>query len=98
MDSTNLPKVAEPHRHDTSKSDDAQTIPEEYADRVKKGRNGIYCITGEDSTAVSSSPLLENLRKKSSEVVCMADPVDEDGVHQLTEFNDKKLRSTINEG
>merc|ERR1712188_131322 len=47
---------------------------------------------------VSSSPFLENLRKKGLEVLYMVDPVDEYAVQQLKEFEGKKLKSTTKEG
>merc|ERR1712056_18902 len=63
-DSTNRTKVAELLRWHTSKSGDEQISFKEYIDRMKEGQNDIYYITGESIAAVSSSPFLENLRKK----------------------------------
>merc|ERR1712038_1954802 len=65
---------------------------------MKEGQNGIFYITGESVAAVSSSPFLENLRKKGLEVLYMVDPIDEYGVQQLKEFGGKKLKSTTKEG
>merc|ERR1711945_1849 len=70
----------------------------EYVDRMKEGQNDIYYITGESIAVVSSSPFLENLRKKGLEVLYMVDPVDEYAVQQLKEFDGKKLKSTTKEG
>merc|ERR1712147_47461 len=70
----------------------------EYVDRMKEGQNDIYYITGESVAQVSSSPFLENLRKKGLEVLYMVDPVDEYAVQQLKEFEGKKLKSTTKEG
>merc|ERR1712224_478819 len=64
----------------------------------KEGQNDIYYITGESIAQVSSSPFLEQLRKKGLEVLYMVDPVDEYAVQQLKEFDGKKLKSTTKEG
>merc|ERR1719301_325402 len=65
---------------------------------MKEGQNDIYYITGESIAQVSSSPFLENLRKKGLEVIYMVDPIDEYAVQQLKEFDGKKLKSTTKEG
>merc|ERR1712219_76698 len=97
-DSTNRVKIAELMRYQTSKSGDELISFKEYVDRMKEGQNDIYYITGESVAAVSSSPFLENLRKKGLEVIYMVDPVDEYAVQQLKEFDGKKLKSTTKEG
>merc|ERR1719514_38259 len=70
----------------------------EYCDRMKEGQNDIYYITGESVAQVSSSPFIEQLRKKGLEVLYMVDPIDEYGVQQLKEFDGKKLKSVTKEG
>merc|ERR1712219_23244 len=97
-DSTNRNKIAELMRYNTSKSGDEQISLKEYVDRMKEGQNDIYYITGESIAQVSSSPFLENLRKKGLEVLYMVDPVDEYSVQQLKEFDGKKLKSVTKEG
>merc|ERR1711964_160160 len=97
-DSTNRTKIAELMRFHTSKSGDEQISLKEYVDRMKEGQNDIYYITGESIAQVSSSPFLEQLRKKGLEVLYMVDPVDEYAVQQLKEFDGKKLKSTTKEG
>merc|ERR1711871_896662 len=92
-DSTNRQKIAELLRYQTSKSGDESISLKEYVDRMKEGQNDIYYITGESVAQVSSSPFLENLRKKGLEVLYMVDPVDEYSVQQLKEFEGKKLKS-----
>merc|ERR1711896_84902 len=96
--STNLTKIAELMRFQTSKSGDEMISLKEYVDRMKEGQNDIYYITGESIAQVSSSPFLENLRKKGLEVLYMVDPVDEYAVQQLKEFDGKKLKSVTKEG
>ena len=56
---------------------------------MKDGQKDVFYITGESIAAVSSSPFLENLRKKGLEVLYMVDPVDEYAVQQLKEFDGK---------
>merc|ERR1712184_232616 len=97
-DSTNRTKVAELMRYQTSKSGDEMISFKEYVDRMKEGQNDIYYITGESVAGVSSSPFLENLRKKGLEVIYMVDPIDEYSVQQLKEFDGKKLKSVTKEG
>merc|ERR1712072_1571647 len=97
-DSTNRQKLAELLRYQTSKSGDESISLKEDVDRMKEGQNDIYYITGESVAQVSSSPFLENLRKKGLEVLYMVDPVDEYAVQQLKEFEGKKLKSTTKEG
>merc|ERR1712201_23905 len=97
-DSTNRAKIAELMRFHTSKSGDEQISLKEYVDRMKEGQNDIYYFTGESIAQVSSSPFLEQLRKKGLEVLYMTDPVDEYAVQQLKEFDGKKLKSTTKEG
>ena len=65
---------------------------------MKEGHNDICYVTGVSVAVVSSSPLLENLRKNGLEVLYMVDPVDEYVVQQLNEFDGKKLKSTTKEG
>ena len=97
-DSTNRAKKAELLRFNTSKSGDEQFSLKEYVDRLKEGQNDIFYITGERIAVVSSSPFLDNFRKKGLEVLYMVDPVDESTVQQLKEFDGKKLKSTTKEG
>merc|ERR1719181_1916254 len=97
-DSTNRAKLADLLRYQTSKSGDEMVSLKEYVDRMKEGQNDIYYITGESVAQVSSSPFIENLRKKGYEVLYMVDPVDEYAVQQLKEFDGKKLKSVTKEG
>merc|ERR1712010_292526 len=96
-DSANRAKIADLLRFQTSKSGDESISLTEYCDRMKEGQADIYYITGESVAAVSSSPFLENLRKKGLEVLYMVDPIDEYCVQQLKEYDGKKLKSVTKE-
>merc|ERR1711907_436505 len=97
-DQTNRKKISDLLRFHTSKSGEDMISFKDYIARMKEGQNDIYYITGESIAQVSSSPFLENLRKKGLEVLYMVDPVDEYSVQQLKEFDGKKLKSTTKEG
>merc|ERR1711935_312215 len=97
-DSTNRNKLADLLRFQTSKSGDEMISFKEYCDRMKEGQNDIYYITGESIQQVSSSPFIEQLRKKGFEVVYMIDPIDEYAVQQLKEYDGKKLKAVTKEG
>merc|ERR1712166_774256 len=97
-DSTNRNKLADLSRFQTSKSGDESISLKEYCDRMKEGQNDIYYITGESIQQVSSSPFIEQLRKKGFEVVYMIDPIDVYAVQQLKEYDRKKLKAVTKEG
>merc|ERR1712032_1257066 len=97
-DSQNRTKLADLLRFQTSKSGDEVISLKEYIDRMKDGQQDIYYITGESVATVSSSPFIESLRKKGTEVIYMVDPIDEYCVQQLKEYEGKKLISATKEG
>ena len=98
-DSQNREKLSELLRFNSSKTAaDEQISLREYCDRMKEGQKDIFYITGESIAAVSTSPFLENLKKRGYEVLYMVDPIDEYAIQQLKEFDGKKLRSCTKEG
>jgi len=97
-DSTNRTKIADLLRFQTSKSGDELVSLKEYIDRAKEGQNDLYYITGESIQQVSTSPFIEQLRKKGYEVLYLVDPIDEYMVQQLKEYDGKKLKSCTKEG
>merc|ERR1712194_920864 len=97
-DSQNRNKLAELMRYRSSKSGEDHTSLKDYVSRMKEDQKEIYCITGESQKAVEAAPFMETLRKKGLEVLYMTDPIDENTVQQLKEFDGKKLKSTTKEG
>ena len=64
-----------------------------YTERMKKGQEDIFYISGENLDALKASPQLEGFRAKSVEVLLMTDPVDEFWLPMVGEFDGKKFTS-----
>ena len=60
-------------KYRSSKSGYEQFGFKEQVNRMQEGQNDIYCITGECTAAVSSSPSFESLRKKGLKFLDMVD-------------------------
>ena len=95
---TNRAKIAGLRRFNTSKSGDEQVSLKKYVDQMKEGKNDGHHITSGSIAAVSSSPFIDNSRKKALEVLYMVNPFDEHAVQRLKEFDGKKLKSSTKEG
>jgi len=98
-DSANRSKIADLLRYySTATEGDDMTSLKDYVERMKDGQKDIYYITGESKASVANSPFLEQLKKRSLEVLYMVDPIDEYAVQQLKEYDGKKLVSVTKEG
>ena len=65
----------------------------DYVGRMKDGQDDIFFITGEDLTALKSSPQLEGFRARGIEVLLLTDPIDEFWIPMVGKFQEKPLRS-----
>jgi molecular chaperone HtpG len=92
-DYENRDKIAALLRYQSTRSDGALISLKEYVDRMKPDQEEIYYITGENITALSNSPHLEQLKEKDYEVLLMNDPMDEWVVRDLREFEKKPFKS-----
>ena len=92
-DSKYLEKIKPLLLFQSSHSQDELTSLTEYVERMKEGQEEIYFITGESRTVVERSPHLEAFAEKGIEILYLVDPVDEILVGQLSEFQEKKLKS-----
>jgi len=97
-DATNRNKLADLLRFYTSKSGEEMVSLKDYIGRMKEGQKGIFYITGESRSQVSSSPFLERLVTKGYEVLYLIDPIDEYAIQQLKEYEGKTLKCCTKEG
>jgi molecular chaperone HtpG len=74
---------------------DAPTSLADYVARMKPEQRAIYYVLGESLQAASTSPHLEELKKRGFEVLVMTDPVDEWATESLRDFDEKPLVSAM---
>ena len=60
---------------------------------MKEGQDAIYTISGENLTALKSSPQLEAAREKGVEVLLLADNIDDFWLPQADKYQDKPFKS-----
>lgn len=77
----------------SSDGDGKRTTLKQYVERMPKGQEEIYYLTGESREVVEHSPHLEAFKKRKIEVLYLVDPIDEFLVQSLTEFDGKTLKS-----
>ena len=91
-DHENRDKLLEIVRFNSTASDDLISLPE-YVERMKKGQEDIYYISGEGLDLLKGSPQLEGFRARGVEVLLMTDPVDEFWLPMVGKFDDKPFTS-----
>ena len=96
-DSSNQEKIAKLLRFISTKSegDDADVSLGDYVSRMQEGQDSIYFLTAETLATARHSPHLEIFSEKNVEVLLLCDPVDEWVTSQLSEFEDKSLKSVL---
>jgi molecular chaperone HtpG len=94
LDPETKDRIAKLVRYETSR-DEGLTSLAEYVARMPHGQEAIYFILGDSMKFVSSSPHLEELRKRGYEVLYMTHPVDEWATDALHEFDGKPLVSVM---
>ena len=76
-----------------STHDDGWVSLEQYVERMKPGQDAIYTISGDNLTALKSSPQLEAARAKGVEVLLLADNIDDFWLPQADKYKEKPFKS-----
>jgi len=80
----------------TADSEKPRTLPE-VIEGMGEDEERIYYLTGSDRKAMSASPYLESMVKKSGEVLLFDSPIDSIMLQGITEYKGKKLISLSRE-
>jgi len=93
-DHSNREKIAKLFRFASSTNDSVEPTVglADYIERMKKGQDKIYYVTGDSHAVVANSPYLEVFRKHGIEVLLMSDRIDEWMMGYLTEFDGKAFQ------
>jgi len=80
-------------RFNTSKSVDKGISIDEYIERMKKGQDFIFYITGSSIANIENSPQVEGFKARGIEVLYLTDTVDDFWVTVATEYKGKSFKS-----
>lgn len=69
----------------------------EYVDNMKESQKYIYFATGESVDAIDRLPVLELLKDNDFDILYLTDEVDEFCMQSLMAYNEKELRSVLND-
>ncbi|MEE2759945.1 MAG: molecular chaperone HtpG, partial [Pseudomonadota bacterium] len=91
-DASNRDRLLEITRFRSTHGPDLVSLSE-YGERMKKGQEEIFYITGEDSSQLRASPQREGFTARGVEVLLLSDPVDEFWLPTVGMFDEKPFRS-----
>ncbi|MDJ0837165.1 MAG: molecular chaperone HtpG [Acidobacteriota bacterium] len=77
----------------SSHKTEGMTTLREYVDRMPEWQEEIYYEAGKDREAIERLPQMEAVREKGVEVLYFTDKVDEFLTQNLSDYDDKKLKS-----
>ena len=69
----------------------------EYVDNMKENQKYIYFATGESVESIDRLPVLELLKDNDFDILYLTDEVDEFCMQSLMAYNEKELRSVLND-
>ena len=91
-DFQNRDQILDLARFRTSNNSDWTSL-NDYIERMQKGQEKIYYISGPSIEQISQSPQLEGFKSKNVEVLYMTDPVDEFWIPGVGNYKEKSFQS-----
>ena len=91
-DHENREKILNLVKFKSTNSEDTTSL-KDYIERMKKGQDNIFYISGDDIETLKNSPQLEGFKSKNIEVLFMTDPVDEFWLPMVGTFKEKSFSS-----
>ncbi len=76
-----------------SSTEDKLVSLDEYVSRMKEGQKYIYYACGETVDKIKLLPVMETLKDKGYEVLCLDDNIDEFCIKMLMNFKEKEFKS-----
>ena len=91
-DHENRAKILNLVKFKSTNSEDTTSL-KDYIERMKKGQDNIFYISGDDIETLRNSPQLEGFKSKNIEVLFMTDPVDEFWLPMVGTYEEKSFTS-----
>ena len=91
-DHENREKILNLVKFKSTNSEDTTSL-KDYIERMKKGQDNIFYISGDDIETLRNSPQLEGFKSKNIEVLFMTDPVDEFWLPMVGTYEEKSFTS-----
>ena len=91
-DHENREKILNLVKFKSTNSEDMTSL-KDYIERMKKGQDNIFYISGDDIETLRNSPQLEGFKSKNIEVLFMTDPVDEFWLPMVGTYEEKSFTS-----
>lgn len=70
----------------------------DYIQRMKKGQDAIYYITGENKETLKKSPQIEGFQSRDVEVLLLSDPIDDFWVPSIGKYEETPFKSVTQGG
>ena len=82
----------------TNSADSYSSSLDQYIERMQKGQDFIFYVSGDNLESLRNNPQLEGFKKRNIEVILLTDHVDDFWVNVVHQYKDKELKSVNTEG